>query len=266
MTNHFLRWWNRIPLRVQGIVLTAVPFIAVLISSGFALWGNNQRQNAEIDVIRKFEMVSDLNELLTLTVNAETGIRGFLLTRRPEFLEPYKQARVRLPKQLIELDELAKAEPGLKPRIDKIGRVTRMRSLVNEQVKLLNTLQHQVGKTELYPLLARSKTVEDDLRTEVRGMRSEESRLLSERLEEIRGVRSRDYLAIYATLVIGVLSRIIAGWMFNAGIGNRIRQLCENVQHIGRGEELPHEPTGKPYALGDFERELATVANSRNLQ
>jgi CHASE3 domain sensor protein len=258
----FLAWWNRLPLNVQGTVITVVPFAAILLSTGFAFWGNRQRQAAEMDVTRKFEMVSDLNELLTLTVNAETGVRGFLLTRRSEFLQPYERARTLLPQQLTNLKALAQAEPGLKPRLDKLERVVRMRALTLDQMRLLDILHDRAKQSpsQLYSLLNRSKNVEDSLREEVRGMRREESRLLSERLQEIQSVRTRDYLAIYATLILGVLSRILASWMFNTGMGKRIRQLCENARHLSADSPLPHEPTGRPDALGDLERELAQLA------
>ena len=47
-----------------------------------------------------------------LLLDVETGQRGYLLTSRPEFLEPYEAARVDLPAQLTVVDELAALDPA----------------------------------------------------------------------------------------------------------------------------------------------------------
>lgn len=259
--HHLLDPWHRLPLRAQGWVLGAIPFVAVLVSAGFAMWGNRVRQRAETDVTRHFAMVSTLSDLFASSIAAETGVRGFLLSGRREFLAPFTRSQARLPDELKQLRALALAEPGEKPRLDKSARVVRIGQLTGEEVGLLRDLQAKAGQSPsaLYPSLARSKTVEDALRVEVRAMRTQENELLQERLEEIRAVRSRDYFAIYATLLIGLISRFVSVYLFNTGIGTRARKLTENLRRLGQGE-LPHEPTGKPDALGELERELVQVA------
>ena len=60
--------WNSLPLRVKGIVLAAIPILAIMVSASFSYLGNRQRERAETDVTRHFELVTDLEELLTLVV------------------------------------------------------------------------------------------------------------------------------------------------------------------------------------------------------
>ena len=50
-------------------------------------------------------MVSGLNEVVILMVNAETGMRGFLLPKRDEFLQPFDTASQRLPSAMSGLKE-----------------------------------------------------------------------------------------------------------------------------------------------------------------
>ena len=54
--------------------------VAVVASAVLAFVGNQNRQRMETAVTRHFEMVGRLGELLTLMLNAETGLRGHLLT------------------------------------------------------------------------------------------------------------------------------------------------------------------------------------------
>lgn len=263
MISRLLGVWNRLPLRVQGWVLSAIPFLAVVVSAGFAMWGNTQRQRAENDVSRHFALVSTLSDLLSSSISAETGMRGFLLSGRGEFLTPFTRSQSRLPTELSQLHALVLAEPGEKPRIEKLASAHRIAALAHQEVGLLQALQSQAGQSAnaLYPTLARSKTTEDALRVQVRAMRTREDKLLQDRLSEIRAVRARDYWAIYLTLLIGIVSRFVSVYLFNTGIGTRAHKLTENVRRLSQGEgELPHAPTGKPDALGELERELDRAA------
>ncbi len=119
--------WEHSPLRWKGIVLAAIPLLALLVSASFAFLGNSQRERAETDVARHFEPVTSLEELLTLVVNAETGTRGFLLTRRTEFLGPYTLALQHLAPKIQQLRALPQAEPGAGPRLSRIETLMKAR-------------------------------------------------------------------------------------------------------------------------------------------
>lgn len=252
------------PLRVKGIVLAAVPILAIVVSASFSYLGNRQRERAETDVTRHFELVTDLEELLTLVVNAETGMRGYLLTRRAEFLQPYRRASQMLPSKMTELRSVVQQEPGLKPRLDKSLRVSRIQTLVNQQMKALAALRLRAdasnnSPSELYQQLATSKSLMDKLRGELRLMREEEKGLLAERLAEIAAVRRRDYLAIVVALLLGLIGRLLSVYLFNTGIVHRVQRLKENVHCLGQGLPISFEPSTKPDALGELEREVAAA-------
>lgn len=252
--------WQQVPIRVQGAVLVILPLFALILSSTWAYLGNAQRQRAEADVTRKFEMVSNLGESLNLLINAETGMRGYLLSRRPEFLQPYKLAQAKLPETLNTLTALAQAEPGAKPRIEKTKRVSTIRALAAREMKALATLQTDaIGSAPMSTHLVQSKGVMDSLRSEIRLMLVVERSLLSERLQEIDSVRRRDYLGIYLTLFVGLMSRLLSSYLFETGVVRRVRQLRENVSALGRGAELPFPVSGRTDALGDLENAIASA-------
>jgi CHASE3 domain len=117
-----LRLWDRLPIRVQGRITVGLPLVAVFLSTCLALVGNHQRVDIETDIQRKFEMTAALGGLTTLMVNAETGMRGYLLTGQSEYVRPFDQASDELPTAMARLTELAAAEPGEKPRQDKLQR------------------------------------------------------------------------------------------------------------------------------------------------
>src|SRR4051812_31290209 len=50
------------------------------------------------------EMTQDTLQLERIVVDLETGVRGFMLTHDPRYLEPYEKGRTRIGVRLAELD------------------------------------------------------------------------------------------------------------------------------------------------------------------
>lgn len=138
--------WDSVPLRLQGKIMNVLPILAILISTSFAFVGNTQRANIEAAIQRHFKVTSGLGEVLTLTVNAETGMRGYLLTKNNSFLQPFSIASKKLPKAIENLKYLAETEPGLEPRLEKISRVEKLKVLIKNKwmiyqfKKIINTI------------------------------------------------------------------------------------------------------------------------------
>ena len=234
------RLWRRIPLRVQGKILVILPLLAITISAVLALFGNHQRANIQADIQRHFQMVRGLNEVVTLMVNAETGMRGYLLTKRDEFLQPYATASQKLPSAMSNLRALAEAEPSYDPRLNKLRLLKKIQLLIDRQMADLTWQQQYVTTsntfrfftkgmtfdTRIYNHLTYGKRMMDEIRANLNAMQNEEEQLLTERIQEINAIRKRDYLAIILALFIGLGTRLIARYNFNKGkaIGSGLKE------------------------------------------
>jgi len=227
------RLWRRIPLRVQGKILVILPLLAITISAALAIFGNHQRANIQADIQRHFQMVRGLNEVVISMVNAENGMRGYLLTKRDEFLQPYTTALQKLPSAMSDLRALAEAEPSYGPRLNKRLLLNQIQLLIDRQMADLTWQQQYVTTantisffakgmtfdTEVYKHLAYGKLTMDEIRATLNAMESEEGQLLTERVQEINAIRRRDYLVIILALFIGLGTRLIARHLFNNGKG-----------------------------------------------
>jgi CHASE3 domain sensor protein len=234
------RLWRRIPLRVQGKILVILPLLAITISAVLAIFGNHQRANIQDDIQRHFQMVRGLNEAVILMVNAETGMRGYLLTRRDEFLQPYVTASQKLRSAMADLRALAEAEPSYGPRLNKLLLLNQIQLLIDRQMTDLTWQRQYVTAsntfrvftkgmtfdTKIYYHLAYGKLTMDEIRANLNAMQSEEERLLTERVQEINAIRKRDYLAIILALFIGLGTRLIARYLFNKrkAIGSGLKE------------------------------------------
>jgi len=95
--------------------------LVVLLISSTASYIGIQEQNRhrqELAVTRK--IISTSTSLLASLQGAETGNRGFLLTGKESYLEPFNNALESLPKELQEIEALTKQDPVQKVRVDSL--------------------------------------------------------------------------------------------------------------------------------------------------
>ncbi len=123
---------------------------------------------------------NQIAQVLTLLQRAESGQRGYLLTGRDLYLQPYDDALKALPQALDDMAALVVDNPRQQQQVG------RMRQLVSEKLRELSeTIEaRKAGRTEA--ALAAVNTdfgqrLMDEFRALVTTMEREEDRLLAER-------------------------------------------------------------------------------------
>lgn len=259
-----LQIWNRLPIRAQGGVTVLIPIVAVLVSFAFAIYGNLNRAARQDDIQRKFTAVRQYGDLLTLLVDAETGERGFLLTRRAEYLEPYRRAVEGIPQTIEQLKATIENEPGDKPRAERLTGLATIQDLISRQLALLKESQTYApgGKNadEISAHLENGKSLMDEIRAEIARMQNREATLLNDRIEEINSIRNRDYIVVFIVLLIGILVRIVSFYLFDRGIVRRVQRLSEYADAVLKNESAAYAPSGKTDAVGVLEEKVVRLA------
>ena len=81
------QWWLDRSIRVKGTVVVAVPVIALIcIVSASIVLQNNERQERTVSIAAS-NLSSSADQILTDTLNAETGVRGYVATGDPVFID-----------------------------------------------------------------------------------------------------------------------------------------------------------------------------------
>jgi len=138
-----------------------------------------------LSVAHTHEVMQSIQEVLTLMTDAETGQRGFLVTGRDEYLEPYLRAKSRFPQALARLRGLTADNPAQRPRIDrlesygndKLAILAQTPDLRVDTAKLREAIQGGAGKRvmDLFRAEIASMTRAEQALLEQRGRESEES-------------------------------------------------------------------------------------------
>jgi signal transduction histidine kinase/CHASE3 domain sensor protein/ActR/RegA family two-component response regulator len=103
---------------IAALLFAAVPllFIAGVVAFQMAVNVPNARI-ARANTLASFEIIRAANAIDQAVQDAERGQRGFLITGRDVYLEPYTTAKDRLPQLMVDLQQAAIASPDQQPRL-----------------------------------------------------------------------------------------------------------------------------------------------------
>ncbi|UXV17151.1 response regulator [Pseudomonas fluorescens] len=108
-------------------------------------------------------VINNLNESSKLTVDLETGLRGFLITGDEHFLDPYEVAKPRIIGDLRNLQELVADNPQ---QVDRLKRLESMQAEWNKYAQSMIDLQRQSGDYRGAVKSGRGKSLTDAIRQE----------------------------------------------------------------------------------------------------
>jgi signal transduction histidine kinase/ActR/RegA family two-component response regulator len=233
--------WRDWPLAAKGAAIIALP-IALLLATMYSSYLSQQEiSRADIEVQRTLAIQADIQALHTLIAEAASGVRGFLLTGREEFLSPYFMAQARLP------DTLTLLRSSMQDPLQS-QRLVAASQLVTAKLESLNTLRvrgAQFEREALQSHLTHSKKILDELRQQISLLGARETELLAARNDDAFRARQRDVWLSLATSAAAVGGAVFALWMLLTGIIRRVQQVAANAERLAQGAPLNPAPIAR---------------------
>ena len=196
-------------LRSHFLRQTAVLFSAAVVLAGMLLplWRDfGHTRDTERGVARTYQAIQVAESLLSITQAAETGERDYLFTGDEHYLASYDSALTAIPPTLQELRRLTSGNPAQQDRLNDAGRLTQEKL---EEMKLTLELGKTAGQEVALLRLRRGpgKQSEDELRTVMEALESEEHRMLVEHASTAkeRALRVRWILGLGSTAMVILL-------------------------------------------------------------
>ena len=216
-----------LPLAAKGVVVIAIPVSALLATLFVFLQFQRQASTAQNWVEHTYQVRSELRQISLLMVSGEAAARGYLLSGDGNLLARYRAARDEVPRHIAELRNLIDDDP--------------------QQVRLLNAVQAQIGKTEQAFGVTGSGAGSDGaaemdrLRAQLNEMEADEGRLLASRTAEMHAAQGRLEAAIFAGGVLGLLGGLLSTVIFNNRVSRRVRRIADDARRMARGEPIQEE-------------------------
>lgn len=242
------RPWLAWTLRTKTVVVVLVPLAMLIASTSGVFWAARDTAKAEEEVRTVLRTLAQIHATHAQLAEAASGVRGYLLTGRDDFLQPYWRAKSELGRTLAQLDAQT-LDPEQRSYVIEIGR------LVSEKLENLEALRLRAQKVEpdqMQQVLVDNKRLLDRLRQQIAAMEQRVQGVIEQRSLAAKNIRERNFLITVLAATLGVASAVAAALLFANGITRRVRIIGENAARLARGDE--------PLPLADSGDELGQLA------
>src|SRR5476649_342707 len=152
-------------------------------------------------------VINNANRSLKLSIDMETGMRGFLLTGDEHFLDPYEVAKPAIASELKGLEALVADNP---PQVDRFKRIGALQNAWNGVAQEIITMRRENGDYQGAIQAGRGKRLTDEIRSEYDQAVAMEQQLRISRNEDVTRttVLSVSLYLIFVLSVSGILAYI----------------------------------------------------------
>lgn len=193
-------------------------------------------QNAEW-VEHTYEVMSEIDGVMTALIDMETGMRGYVVTGEEVFLEPYVAGLVNVDAafeagRTLTLDNPAQTErwDALAPQLDEI-------KVESERIiDLRRNVSFEAGQEAV--MSGEGKRIMDAIRSDIDALTAAEENLLVTRAQDTAdSVASTERLLLIGLAVAAIAVAAIA-FSLNRSIAGPIRQMSKRAMIIASGARL----------------------------
>ncbi|WP_313456617.1 response regulator [Pseudomonas sp.] len=176
-------------------LLGAVAFVAVI----------NYLLSAMQWVEHTDRVIGNANETVKLSIDMETGMRGFLITGDERFLDPYEVAKPRILASLKSLREMVEDNPQ---QLDRIDRLVALQGAWNDFGSEMIEQRRNGGDYRQSVINGRGKRITDEIRKEFDDLIGSEQQLRMARNEKVSSV-TVTAISVFVLFIVG-LSAMLA--------------------------------------------------------
>lgn len=209
--------------------------LAILVTIGLiSYYSTNQLIVASLKEKHTYEVLSQLEELETQIIYAETGERGYIITGEQRYLEPFVDAQKALKKSFERLDLLIVDNLEQQRRLDKLPPLINRKMAVMKN--FINIRDNQSWELVQKAILTdQGKDLMDEIQTIIDQMKNTENLLLEERCHQAQLAAKRTINSItYSIPLVSVILTLI-GWLLTRHISVPLTQLSETAENIAQG-------------------------------
>src|SRR5580704_11926218 len=228
-------------LMAAFVAVVVVVFASSAIVYGRLLvieWAENWRVHIA-DVLEALEKARDA------MVDAETGVRGYLITGDKNFLEPYDRGVNAYTAAIQKIRDLAADNPALQSRLDELDELAKKwrSGIAEREIALMAKPETREDGRALESSRA-GKTAMDVIRAKVDEIEGIERDLLAKRA----AVQERAFATAYTmTIIGGAASLIVAtlmGVLLTRGIAAPITRMTSAMTTLAKGDNTVEVPSG----------------------
>ncbi|BDW87826.1 hypothetical protein MACH01_05930 [Thalassospira tepidiphila] len=187
-----------------------------------------------------YEVLSVSDSIVASAVNMETGMRGYLLAGKEEFLDPYKQGQANTYKSIAELQQTVSDNPPQVARLEEAANVLKdwQANITEPYIKMRGEVGNGQTMNDIANIVgeARGKLYFDKFRQIMADFRAEEAKLIGVRKAENAERVSTTNTIIIATIAIALAVGIGLAILIGNGISGPINRMTAAMAKLAGGD------------------------------
>ncbi len=218
-----------------GLVLLVIVGLVLSTWRGFDQVDSTVKKN-----IHTYNVINESASLLASLINIETGMRGFALTGREQFLAPLTAGESSFQTHFAQLRQLTRDNPAQQRRLDQLQALhdqwlredidssVELRRQVSSGARGLDAVVEQIAA-------GRDKAKMDAMRQLLDDIRGEESALLEQRTVAMNSAKS---MSLTILLLGGLLATVLSvgvAFAMSRSIAGRLQQVVEVARRVADG-------------------------------
>jgi signal transduction histidine kinase/CheY-like chemotaxis protein/CHASE3 domain sensor protein len=192
------------------VLLVAAPVFLILLIIGTFVYVFGQNERAEqASVLHTYRVMDQIQRVLSDVQDAETGARGYLLTREQSFLQPYRRALSRVSADLSVFKRLTADNPRQQTRAQVLQHLTAERLVALERT-LASGARAAPSSPQLLLAMKTGQSKMDALRTSIASALAEENSLLKQQISSRHAAERQELAATLLAAAVALLVLIAA--------------------------------------------------------
>ncbi|AXO15991.1 methyl-accepting chemotaxis protein [Thalassospira indica] len=187
-----------------------------------------------------YEVLSVADSIVASAVNMETGMRGYLLAGKEEFLDPYKQGQANTYKNIAELQQTVSDNPPQVARLEEAANVLKdwQANITEPYIKMRGEVGNGQTMNDIANIVgeARGKQYFDKFRQIMADFRAEEAKLIDVRKADNAERVSMTNTIIIATISIAVAVGLGLAVLIGNGISGPINRMTAAMAKLAGGD------------------------------
>jgi signal transduction histidine kinase len=204
--------------------MLGVASVILVTLNALFFWSFIKQKETSDRVNQSQKVLQNLESVFSSVKDAETGQRGYLLTGRESYLEPYKLAVKTIERQIKELKRLTLADPDQQQQLTIVEPLVRKKlAELKETIDLKKNLSPKAAIQVV--LTNEGQELMDQIRTLIHQMQEEENKQLQTWLKE----KEEEAQRLHLTFLVGIVLNLIAFYLVYHAIQQEIteRRLAE---------------------------------------
>lgn len=182
--------FSNLKTKPKVLIGVCAPLVLLAVVGGIALFNIDRISQTGKWVDHTHEVLADASAIVASAVDMETGMRGYLLAGREEFLDPYKNGEKQAYADIQALQKTVDDNPGQVARLAEVEKVLRewQANVTGAQIQLRRDIGDAETMNDLAKLVgeARGKKFFDKFRDQIATFGGREKDLLQKRRAEFR--------------------------------------------------------------------------------